>query len=258
LVAGLLRFGDADQRLAVRLEQAGITRKPAEWAMLGAGACVVVAAVLTAVTGSLPIAVLLSIVVGWLGMRVLLSFRIARRRAAFGEQLPNVLQLVAGSLRLGFSLAQALDGLVREEAEPAAGEFSRVLAEARLGVDLDAALDGLANRMDSEDLRWTVMAIKIQREVGGNLAEVLRNTADTMRERSYLRRQVRALSAEGRLSAYILVAMPVVIGGWLLLTSPDYMRPLYTTPAGVGMVLFALLLIVVGGFWMRKVIKVVV
>ena len=257
-VARMLQSGDTDRQLAKRLDRAGIARKPAEWALLGGCACVVLAALLTALTGNAPVAVIVGVLAGWLGMRLVLSFRIARRMAAFGDQLPTVLQLVAGSLRSGFSLVQALDAVVREEAQPAAGEFARALAEARLGVALDVALDGVASRMDSEDLRWSVMAIRIQREVGGNLAEVLRNTVVTMRERAYLRRQVRSLSAEGRLSAYILVAMPLLVGGWLMLTSPAYMRPLFTSPVGLGMLVLAALLLVAGALWMRKVITVVV
>ena len=157
----------------------------------------------------------------------------SRNRAAFAEQLPDVLQLIAGSLQSGFSLPQALDAVVREDTQPSTGEFSRALAEVRIGADLEDALDRVADRMDSADLRWTVMAIRIQREVGGNLAEVLLDNRGTMRERAFLRRHVRALSAEGRLSAYILVVLPVLVGIWLFISSPSYMRPLYTTPAGL-------------------------
>jgi Flp pilus assembly protein TadB len=195
-------------------------------------------------------------VAGWLSMRVLLSVRMGRRRAAFGEQQPDVLQLIASSLQSGFSLAQALDAVVREGTQPAAAEFSRALGEARIGADLADALDGVAARMDSRDMRWTVMAIRIQRSVGGNLAEVLRNTIATMRERSFLRRHVRALSAEGRLSAYVLVALPVLLSGWLFYTSASYMRLLYTTTYGVLMLGGAAVLVVIGALWMRALIKV--
>jgi tight adherence protein B len=146
--------------------------------------------------------------------------------------------------------------VVREESQPAASEFARALGEARLGVELEVALDGVANRMDSDELRWVVMAVRIQREVGGNLAEVLRNTIGTMRERAYLRRQVRALSAEGRLSAYILVALPVVVGGWLMFTSRTYMRPLYTTALGIIMLVTSVIMVIVGALWMRVLIRV--
>jgi tight adherence protein B len=195
-------------------------------------------------------------VAGWLGARLLLSVRIGRRRTAFDEQLPDVLQLLASSLQSGFSLAQALDAVVREGSQPAAGEFSRALGEARIGADLADALDSVAARMDSQDMRWTVMAIRIQRSVGGNLAEVLRNTIATMRERAYLRRHVKALSAEGRLSAYILVALPILLGGWLFYSARSYMELLYTTTFGLIMLSGAIVLVVIGAFWMRAFIKV--
>jgi tight adherence protein B len=252
----LLQSRDSGPKLALRLDHAGVTRQPGEWALLGVCVCVVLAAALTVTTGNVVVGVALGILAGWLGMRLALSVKIARRRAAFDEQLPNVLQLVAGSLQTGFSVAQAIDAVVREEAQPAAGEFARALTETRLGVDLDVALDGVADRLGSTDLRWVVMALRIQRETGGNLAEVIRNTVGTMRERAYLRRQVRSLSAEGRLSAYVLLALPIVVGGWLMFSSPNYMRPLYTTAFGVLMLSMAALLVVAGAFWMRKLINV--
>jgi tight adherence protein B len=149
-----------------------------------------------------------------------------------------------------------MDAVIRQENQPAAGEFSRALAEARIGVDLDSALEAVAIRMGSDDLRWTVMAMRIQQGVGGNLAEVLLTIADTIRERAYLRRQVSALSAEGRLSAYILVALPLVVATWLFISSPDYMRPLYTTPMGEVMLAIAAVMLAVGAFWMHRTIRV--
>ena len=183
------------------------------------------AALLTVLSNSLLAGILIGALVGWLGMRLIVSVRISRRQAAFAEQLPDVLQLVAGALQSGFSLPQALDAVVREDSQPAAGEFSRALAETRIGGELEIAMNRVADRMDSTDLRWTVMAIGIQRQVGGNLVEVLRNTVDTMRERAQMRRQVRALSAEGRLSAYILVALPLLMAGYMFLARPRLHSP---------------------------------
>lgn len=253
-VARLLGPG-GEQRLAWRLDLAGITRKPAEWVVLGCSAGVLVAGLLTVLTGSLPAGILVGALVGWLGMRLIVSVRIFRRRAAFAEQLPDVLQLVAGALQSGFSLPQALDAVVREDSQPAAGEFSRAIAETRIGGELEVAMNRVADRMNSTDLRWTVMAIGIQRQVGGNLVEVLRNTVDTMRERAQVRRQVKALSAEGRLSAYILVALPVVLAGYMFLARPEYIRPLYTTPFGLVMLIGSAVLVVVGSIWMRNVVR---
>jgi tight adherence protein B len=110
--------------------------------------------------------------------------------------------------------------------------------------------------MDCDDLRWVVMATRIQREVGGNLAEVLKNTVDTMRERAQTRRHVRALSAEGRLSGYIIVCLPIVLGAWLSFSKPQYMSPLYTTPFGLMLVGSGVVLMIVGSFWIRALIKV--
>jgi Flp pilus assembly protein TadB len=251
-----LQARGTDRTLAERLDLAGLTMKPAEFVVLGACVSFVLAAGLTILIGTFFIGVPAGLIAGWLSMRLLLSVRIGRRRAAFGDQLPDVLQLVASSLQSGFSLAQAIDAVVREGSQPAAGEFGRALGETRIGADLADALDGVAARMDSQDMRWSVMAIRIQRSVGGNLAEVLRNTIATMRERAFLRRHVKALSAEGRLSAYILVALPVLLGGWLFYSSRSYMRLLYTTPFGLMMLIGAAVLVVIGSLWMRALIKV--
>jgi tight adherence protein B len=256
IMATRLLSSSAEERLALRLDLAGITRKPSEWVLLGGAAGLVVAMLAALILGSPLLGILLGALIGWLGMRLVVSSRISRRRAAFAEQLPDVLQLVAGSLQSGFSLPQALDAVVRENTQPTAGEFSRALAETRIGGELETALERVAERMDSNDLRWTVMAIRIQRSVGGNLVEVLRNTFETMRERASLRRHVRALSGEGRLSAYILIALPLLVGGWLFFSDAGYMRPLYTTPLGLVMLIGGAVLVVVGTFWMRNVIRV--
>jgi len=244
-----------ERRLALRLDLAGITRSPAEWVVFGCAVSLVLAALLTVVTNSLLAGILIGALVGWLGMRLIVSVRISRRQAAFAEQLPDVLQLVAGALQSGFSLPQALDTVVREGSQPAAGEFSRALAETRIGGELEVAMNKVADRMNSTDLRWTIMAIGIQRQVGGNLVEVLSNTVDTMRERAQMRRQVRALSAEGRLSAYILVALPLLMAGYMFLVRRDYIRALYTTAPGLTMLIGSVVLIVVGSIWMRNIVR---
>lgn len=243
------------QQLAERLDLAAAGRTPAEWTLLGCGLGIVVAAALSLATGYVLVGVPLGALIAWLVMRMWLSFKIRRRRAAFADQLPDMLQLITSALKSGFSLQQAVDAVVRDNAQPAAGEFARALTEAKLGADLDDCLDMVATRMDSADLRWTVMAIRIQRSIGGNLAEVLATIFGTIRERSFLRRQVRALSAEGRLSAYILVALPVVMGGYLFLVNRKYMRPLYTTPGGLAALVVAVLLLIIGAFWMRKTVQ---
>lgn len=256
LIGHALRASGAEQGLAERLDLADVKRKPAEWALFTLCGAAALTAVLVLAGVDLLLSAPIGLVVGWLVQHLSLSIRIARRRAAFSEQLPDRLQLIVGSLRSGFSLAQAVDALVRDGTQPAAGEFSRALAETRIGVELEAGLNHVAERMECEDLRWVVMATRIQREVGGNLAGVLHNTVDTMRERAATRRHVRALSAEGRLSGYVIVALPIVLGTWLTITKPQYMSPLFTTAPGVVMLAGGAALIVVGAFWIRALIKV--
>jgi Flp pilus assembly protein TadB len=256
LASSVLRTTNTERGLALRLDHAGIARSPAEWVLLATCGGVVLAAALSLLTGSVLLGIPAGALGGWIGMRLVLSYRTGRRRAAFSEQLPDVLRLIAGSLQSGFSLPQAVDAVVREDSQPAAGELSRALAEVRVGADLADALNRVADRMDSADLRLTVMAVRIQREVGGNLAEVLHNSVATMRERAFLRRQVQALSAEGRMSAYVLVALPFGVGAWFFYMDPRYMSLLYRTTPGLIMLAGSVLLIVAGVAWMRKLINI--
>jgi Flp pilus assembly protein TadB len=254
-VGRLMTPGQQD-RLARRLDLAGVARRPTEWALWGVCLAASIAIVLGLVTSYVILGVVVGAITGWLAMRMSLSMRILRRRMAFSDQLADILQLIASTLQAGFSLPQALDAVVREQGQPAAGEFSRALAETRLGAKIEDTLDAVAIRMNSDDLRWTVMAIRIQQGVGGNLAEVLMTIATTIRERASMRRQVRALSAEGRLSAYILVALPIIVALWLFITSRNYMRPLYTTTTGEVLLGFAVALIVTGAVVMHRMIKI--
>jgi len=242
-------------RLTDRLDLAGIKASPAEWMLLRICASVVLAALLTLVT-TWWIGIPLGALCGWLVTALYVRMRRSKRRAAFADQLPDVLQLIASSLRSGFSLPQSIDAVVRDDTQPTAGEFSRALAATRIGAELEDALERVAARMQSADLAWVVMAVRIQRQVGGNLAEVLLNTVATMRDRSQTRRHVRALSAEGRLSAYVLVGLPVFLAGFLFWFRADYMRSLYTTFIGLVMLSAAAVLVVLGSLWMRKLVRV--
>jgi tight adherence protein B len=145
---------------------------------------------------------------------------------------------------------------VREGSDPMAGEFKRALVETRLGVDIEHALMGIAERMKSVDFEWVVMAIRIQRDVGGNLSELLNKVADTIREREYLERQVLTLSAEGRLSVWILGGLPPAFMGYLLLVNPTYISPMFHSPIGWVLLTVMTVLLTVGIFWMKKVTKV--
>jgi tight adherence protein B len=163
---------------------------------------------------------------------------------------------MAGSLSAGYSVPQALDTVARESTGPIAEELERALLQARVGVPLEDALEQIAERMRSVDFSWIVMAIRVQREVGGNLAEVLKNVAETLRERDRIRRQVQVLSAEGRLSAWVLGALPVAFAIYLILVRPEYIGLLVTSPLGLLMLVGTLILFVIGVFWLTRIVKV--
>jgi tight adherence protein B len=185
-----------------------------------------------------------------------LKFRHKRRLNKFNANLAQSLGLIAGGLQAGLSLPQAVDTVVREGNEPIAGEFKRALIEQRLGIDIADALEGVGDRMESQDFAWVVMAIRIQREVGGNLAEILHTVSDTLREREYLRRQVKALSAEGRMSAWLLGALPIGMFGYMMIANREYVGVLYTTGIGWGILATAAFLLGLGSFMMAKMVKV--
>ncbi len=243
------RLGDG---LALRLDRADIKMRPNEYLLLAVCGGLVVTAVVAVLFHTIALAVLVGVLVAWGASYTYLRVKESKRTKAFAAQLPDTLQLLASSIRTGFSFSQALDAAMRNGQQPMAGELNRALAEARLGAPLEDGLERVAIRMDSEDLRWTVMAVRIQHEVGGNLAEVLYNTAKTMRERAALRRHVHALAAEGRLSAYILVGLPILLFAYLFMSKREYLSLLWTTVPGAVMSIGGVLLLVVGSLWMRK------
>jgi tight adherence protein B len=203
-----------------------------------------------------PLVALLLAAAGPLGARLLLRIRTGRRQAAFADQLDDSLQLMASSLRAGHSLLRALDSVSQEAASPTAEEFARIVNETRVGRDLPDALEEVAARMGSDDFTWVAQAIAIHREVGGNLAEVLDTVGHTIRERNAIRRQVQALSAEGKLSAVVLMALPFGVTGFISLSNPAYLARFTQSLAGYGMLAVAALMLVVGGLWLKKTVAI--
>ncbi len=179
-----------------------------------------------------------------------------KRQGALEDQLADTLSVLASSLRAGYSFLQALDTVSKEVGEPSAHEFQRVVAEIRLGRPTDDALAALAQRVGSEDLKWAVIAITVQRQVGGNLAEVLDIVASTVRERAYIRRQVRVLSAEGRISIGILSALPILLLIYQAIVNPDYVKLLFTHPAGIIMLIVSTMFMGLGIFWMTRIVRI--
>ncbi|MBG7605576.1 MAG: type II secretion system F family protein, partial [Actinobacteria bacterium] len=175
-------------------------------------------------------------------------------QAAFADQLPDVLQLVTTALRSGYGITQAVESVAEEAEEPARSEFAHVLLQVRLGRDLSDSMRDLAERMESKDLDWVVSAIDINRETGGNLSEILDTVSTTIRERGRVARQVRTLTAEGRLSARILSGLPLLMLVWQWRVNPDNFA-LLTQGAGLIALVFAGILMVLGTLWIRKIVN---
>jgi tight adherence protein B len=247
----LERRGQRDS-LALTLDVAGISLRTGEFVVLGLAATVVGALAGLAVAG--PLGLLLGVVGVPMGVRTTVRVLADRRRAAFADALPDTLQLLTGALRSGHGLLQSLDTLAREAPEPGGGEFRRVLLEVRVGRDPGDALRALADRMQSDDFEWVIGAIEINREIGGDLARIIDNVAETMRDRQRMHRQIRSLTAEGRLSGYILTGLPVALALLMLVTNPGYIGQL-GSGAGLVMLVVATASLAAGWAWIRRICR---
>lgn len=242
----LSMFGqDALASAGLRFSQAGFLRMLGGSALAAGSIGMLVGGPLLALVVALTVPVAARLMIGRLA---------DRRRRRFETQLPDTLQLLSGSLRAGHSILRAIDAAAVESASPTAEEMRRVVAQTSLGRDLLDALQETASRMRNEDVSWVAQAVQINREVGGNLAEVLDQVNETIRERGEIRGHIRALAAEGKFSAYILMAMPVVIVGILAAVNPGYMNLMFAHPLGWVMIAGSVVLLSVGGLWLRKII----
>ena len=236
------------------LERAGINLRPGEFVVLAVALGTAFGAVAVLKFG-LAIGAPVGIFGMLIGAKVFLAQKIKKRANAFGEQLSDTLQLLSSSLRAGQSMMQALDSVSKEGDPPASEEFRRVIVEARLGRDVVDAMKAMADRVQSEDFGWVVPAIEINREVGGDLAEVLDTVAKTIRDRADLRRQVKTLSAEGRFSAFVLLGLPVAITAIIRTSNPEYIAAL-GRGRGLYMAGGAIALMVIGAVWLMKLCKI--
>ncbi len=258
-IDGAIERGGRAPFSAAQLEQSGIRMKPSAFLIM-----VIAAGLILAVFGlmlafgtvwMLPLMILLASVAP-AGAAVLLSVKAAKRRAKFGDQLDESLTLLAGGLRAGHSLLRAVDAASQETESPTSEELARVVNETRLGRDLGDALSNTASRMRSDDFEWVAQAIAINQEVGGNLSQVLDQVSHTIRQRNEIRRQVKALAAEGKLSAWILVLLPVVVFLFILLVRPSYLEIFFSNILGILALVVAAILLIVGSLWMMAVVRV--
>lgn len=174
--------------------------------------------------------IILSLIAGVAGLfapRIYVSMRTGNRLHKFEGQLPDNLQMWVNGLRSGYSVLQAIEAISKEAAEPTATEFKRVVKEIQLGIAMDEALAHLLERMPSEDLDLVITAVNIQREVGGNLAEILEVISHTVRERIKLKGEIRVLTAQGRVTGYIIGGLPIALLVFLMTVNPDYVGQLF-------------------------------
>ncbi|NLA35090.1 MAG: hypothetical protein GX868_05300 [Actinobacteria bacterium] len=241
-------------RVEALLERADLPLRPAEALTFytgGALTLVLAAAFVTRDVMIMLVVLLLAAVVP--GFAV--DFMAKRRKKKFTAMLPDMLTLLAGTLRAGYSIGQGIEAVSNEIDDPMGKELRRAVTEARLGRPLDEALEGIAVRLDSDDFGWAVMAIRIQREVGGNLAELLMTVADTMVQRERLRRDVASLTAEGKMSAIILGLLPPGLAFAMWVMNPGYISTLFS---GTGLFLLgaSIVMMIIGFVWMKKTITI--
>lgn len=243
-----------ERALGLRLESAGLTTLPGEYVAASAAVAGVAALLGLLVAGVLGALVLAAAAL--YGAHLWLSRRINQRRTAFDDQLPAALQLLSGSLRAGYGLIQACDSVSQEMEAPLGDEFERLVRETQMGRSIYDALESSRQRVANDDFSWVIEAIAIHRDIGGDLAELIDNVSETIRARNRIRRRVKALSAEGRLSAIILFVLPLVMTLVLRLGNPDYFTELTGTTMGQIMIVVGVVLLLIGGAWLRRLIRI--
>jgi tight adherence protein B len=203
-----------------------------------------------------PVAGLLLAGFGWILPGFWLQSKQNKRAKAFGDQLPDMLTMLTGSLRAGYGLLYAISVIEKEMPEPMATEFGRVLKETALGYTLGDALDHLVTRVQNDDLELIVTAVHIQSEVGGSLADVLETISRTIRERIQLKGQIRALTSQQKMTGTVLSALPFVMGTLLFLLSPDYMSGILQPGWPMLLPIAATIMVILGNVVMRQVTRI--
>ena len=240
-------------RFKDRLDIARITMPPVQLAALVAAGTALLLLALTSIGG--PVLGLLAFAVP-AGVWMYISRRLREQRLLFRDQLPDNLQIVASAMRAGHSFSGALSVVADDAPEPTQRELSRALADERLGVPLEEALQVVVVRMDSKDFAQVALVAALQRETGGNTAEVLDRVTDTVRERVALQRMIKTLTAQGRMSRWVVSGLPVALLLAITAINPEYMKPLYVTPLGRGLLVLAALMVVSGSLVIKRIVDI--
>jgi tight adherence protein B len=214
------------------------------------------AALLSFVALSNPLITGLSMVLGALTPWLYVRWAKTRRIQRMETQLPDAIDMIARAVRAGHPLSEGLRMAAEEAPEPLASEFRLTFEEQKFGLPFEEALLGLGDRVEVVDIRILITAILVQREVGGNLAEILEQIAHTMRDRFNLKRQVRVYTAQGRMSGYTLAALPILVGSLILVINPDYIRTLFVEPLGQALLVSAGTLQLIGFLWIRRIVDI--
>lgn len=236
------------------LELAGI-RTPQSTIVTTILAGTFTASVVGYAAGGVPTGLVLGVAVP-LFARVYIGTRGRRRRNAFADQMVGTLEVICSALRAGHSFPSALDTVAADAQAPTDEEFARIVNAGRLGRDVVDAMHETARRMDNEDFAWVADGVAIQRDTGGNLGEVLDRVGETIRERNELAKKVRAISAEGRASGWVMMAVPPALGLYLAFMNAKLFMGAFLTPTGIMLLAVCGVLYLIGFFWIRKLVKV--
>ena len=239
----------------LKLQRAGMSIRASEFIALHIMAVITLSMGIYLLTKNLLLTLVLIMVI-ILAPFILLNFKASIRVKKLNEQLPDTLQLVSSSLKAGYSLSQSINMIIDETRPPISDEFKIALSEIRMGLPEKDALERMAKRVNSELFDWTALAVSIQNEVGGNLAEVMDTISDTIRDKERTLRQIKALTAEGKISAYILIGLPIAITLFLFISNREYISLLITTKIGWVMLAGASILMITGITWILKIINV--
>jgi tight adherence protein B len=259
---------DFGANLAREIARADLKLKPSEYLVIWAGSTVGVPLAMVMFSVVMPglrnpIVLLIGLLIGFMLPRFWLGRRKNGRLGKFNKQLPDTITLIANALRAGSSFLQAIELVVREAAPPISTEFGRVIREVNLGLSFDVALENMVRRVRSEDLELMATAISIQHNVGGNLAEILDSIAYTIRERVRIQGEIRTLTAQQRLSGYVVGFLPIGLAGFLFIAAPGFMTPMFDDrvqliglPGGVVILLIGGFAMFMGFMFIRKIVDI--
>jgi tight adherence protein B len=259
---------DFGANLAREIARADLKLKPSEFLGIWAASTLGLPVLFYLIGFVLPsfqsiIALIGALILGFILPRMWLARRKASRLGAFNKQLPDTITLVANALRAGSSFLQAIELVVRESRPPVSTEFSRVIREVNLGLPFDQAMENMVRRVRSDDFELMATAINIQHSVGGNLAEILDSIAYTIRERVRIKGEIRTLTAQQRLSGYVVGLLPFGLAGFIFLAAPTFFDPMFDPkvsvaglPAGIIILGFGVLMMMIGFFFIQKIVDI--